>query len=53
MAEKGCEQHSWKEISDSMGLKNRRDAIIEYLRLKITEDMEKDFLQQQAKKLDE
>ena len=55
MAEHGVDQ--WKSISEKMDLKNRREAIIEFLRIKIgadtvedqaskdaAEQLEKDFL---------
>ena len=42
-AEYGCEQ--WKPISEAMGMKNRREALIEFLRLKIGKDNKSGHLQ--------
>lgn len=36
VATHGCDQ--WKLISEEMGLRNRRDAIIEFLRVKLGSD---------------
>lgn len=36
VAEYGCEQ--WRPIGEAMGMKNRREALIEFLRLKIGKD---------------
>lgn len=34
----------WKMVQEFLTLKNRREAIIEFLKIEITEDLEKDFL---------
>ena len=36
VAKNGCDQ--WKTIAEQMGLKNRREAILEFLRIKVGSD---------------
>ena len=42
VAEHGCEQ--WKLISEAMAMKNRREALIEFLRLKVAKDKSKNAM---------
>jgi hypothetical protein len=36
VAKNGCDQ--WRYIAEQMGLKNRREAILEFLRIKLGSD---------------
>jgi len=42
----------WKLVQDALNLKNRREAIIEFLRIQITEDLEKEYLFEIGKKFE-
>jgi hypothetical protein len=43
---------NWKLVQESLNLKNRREAIIEFLRLDMGDELEKDFLFQFGKKIE-